>query len=189
MISYRDWLCVLRLISNCQIKTVQWSWLLQRGAHASCRTWHLADSRLPSGAQEEHVAPSARQTLKKAPLPAQYTVYEEFTPHQLSLSRLRKIVPEKHHLHTALLNWWGVNSPKHCVLSSEWCFVFCICIYGFSTGLSLNRGSLRQKLMKKKLRRKIKIGNRMMRGGSTLTQCSMTSLLYVEWHQRAHNGW
>ena len=53
-------------------------------------------------------------------------------------------------------------------------FVFCICIiykckiqilYGFSTGLSLNRGSLRQQLMKKKPRRKIEIGNRMMRGG------------------------
>ena len=21
------------------------------------------------------------------------------------------------------LNWWGVNSPKHCVLSREWCFL------------------------------------------------------------------
>ena len=28
--------------------------------------------------------------------------FGEFTPHQLSLSRLRKIVPEEHHLYSAL---------------------------------------------------------------------------------------
>ena len=53
--------------------------------------------------------------------------------------------------------------------------VFCICIYGFSTSLSLNRGSLRQQLMKKKPRREIELKDRMMRSGSNLTQCSMTS--------------
>ena len=53
-------------------------------------TSHLTDSRLPSRAHEKSIEPSTRQTCKKSPLPAQYTVFREFTPHQLSLSRLRK---------------------------------------------------------------------------------------------------
>ena len=36
---------------------------------------HLTDSRLPSRAHEKSIDPSTRQTCKKAPLPAQYTVF------------------------------------------------------------------------------------------------------------------
>ena len=65
-------------------------------------TWHLTDGRLPSRAHEKSIGPLTRQTCKKAPLPAQYTVFREIPPQQLSLSRLRKIVPEEHHLYSAL---------------------------------------------------------------------------------------
>ena len=69
---------------------------------------NLTDSRLPSRAHEEHIAPSTLQTCKKALLPAQYTVFRGIHPHQLSLSRLGKIVSEKHHLYTAPRVLWMV---------------------------------------------------------------------------------
>ena len=53
-------------------------------------------SGLPPRPHKKFIEISTQQTCKKAPLSAQYT------PHQLSLSRLRKIVPEEHHSCNAL---------------------------------------------------------------------------------------
>ena len=46
---------------------------------------HLTDSRLPSRAHEKSIEPSTRQTCRKAPLPAQYTLFWGIHPSLVEL--------------------------------------------------------------------------------------------------------
>ena len=101
----------------------------------------LLDTWLTHNCHSEHTRSPSILRLGKPPRKHHSLLntqcFGEFTPHQLSLSRLRKIVPEEHHLYSALqaqtspgiqtyrdAPFSARQTPReHCVSSRVWCFL------------------------------------------------------------------